>query len=105
MSSQAAMSLMSVAELFLWSLLCFLFWTKDLDRRFPAMAGYLVLRVASMPVLIFLFYGQAGHWFHNLCFPIYFYSYWAIYIASAVLLYFVCMEVFRAALSSFSGLM
>ena len=34
----------------------------------------------------------------------YFYFYWAVYIASAVLLFFVCIEVFRSALSAFSGL-
>ena len=105
MSSQTAMSLMSVAEFALWAVLGFLFWTKKLHRRFPAMGVYLALRVASMPLLIFLFYGQARHWFHNFCFPIYFYLYWAVYIASAVFLFFVCMEVFRSALSAFSGLM
>jgi hypothetical protein len=105
MSSQTAMSLMSVAEFALWALLCFLFWTKELDKRFPAMGAYLALRVASMPVLLFFLYGQSLHWFHDLCFPIYFYLYWAVYIASAVFLYFICIEVFRAALSSFSGLM
>jgi hypothetical protein len=35
----------------------------------------------------------------------YFYLFWAVYIASAVLLFFVCIEVFRSALSAFSGLM
>ena len=36
-------------------------------------------------------------------FAIYFYVYWAVYIASAVLLYFICIEVFRSALSAFPG--
>jgi hypothetical protein len=35
----------------------------------------------------------------------YFFAYWAVYISSAVLLYFVCMEVFRSALLPFPGLM
>ena len=35
----------------------------------------------------------------------YFYVYWAVYIASAVLLFFVCIEVFRSALSAFPGLL
>jgi hypothetical protein len=34
----------------------------------------------------------------------YFFAYWTVYIASAVLLFFVCQEVFRSALSAFSGL-
>jgi hypothetical protein len=105
MSLQTAMSVMSVAEFALWAAFGFLFWTKKLQRRFPAMGGYLALRVASAPVQLFLIYGQTGHWFHNLCFPIYFYTYWAVYITSAILLYFVCVEVFRSALSAFPGLM
>jgi hypothetical protein len=105
MSSQTAMSLMSVAEFALWAVLGFLFLAKKLQRRFPAMGGYLALRVASMPLLIFFFRGQAAHWFHNLCFPIYFYLYWTVYTASAVFLFFVCMEVFRSALSAFPALM
>jgi len=105
MSSQTAMSLMSVAEFALWAVLGFLFWKKKLHRRFPAMGAYLALRVASMPVLLFFLYGQSRHWLNNLCFPIYFYLYYAVFIASAVLLFFVCMEVFRTALSAFPGLM
>jgi hypothetical protein len=35
----------------------------------------------------------------------YFFAYWAVYIASAILLFFVTIEVFRSALSAFSGLM
>jgi hypothetical protein len=99
------MSLMSVAEFALRAVLGFLFWKKKLHRRFPAMGAYLALRVASMPVLLFFLYGQSRHWLNNLCFPIYFYLYYAVFIASAVLLFFVCMEVFRTALSAFPGLM
>jgi hypothetical protein len=105
MPSQTAMSLMSVAEFALWVVLGFLFWTKKLHHRFPAMGGYMALRVASIPPLVFFFYGQSRHWFNNLCYPIYFYLYYAVFIASAALLFFVCIEVFRAALSAFPGLM
>ncbi|MGA3264542.1 MAG: hypothetical protein ABSC47_10920 [Terracidiphilus sp.] len=82
-----------------------LFWKKMLHRRFPAMGAYLALRVASAPVLLTLLFGQARHWFNDYCFAAYFFVYWAVYIASAVLLFFVCIEVFRSALSAFSGLM
>ena len=105
MSSQTAMSLMSLAEFALWAVLGYLFWTKKLHHRFPAMGGYLALRVGSAPALLVLFYGYSQHWFHDLCFPVYFYLYWAVYIASAVFLFFICMEVFRSALSPFPGLM
>src|ERR1035437_10049600 len=104
MSAQTAMTLMCVAEFALWAVLGFLFRKKELHHRFPAMGAYLALRIASMPVLLFFFYGQSRHWFHDICFPIYFSIYWAVYITSAVILYFICMEVFRSALSAFSGL-
>ncbi len=105
MPSQTVMSLMSLAEFALWVVLGFLFWTKKLHHRFPAVGVYLALRVASMPPLVFFFYGQSQHWFNNLFFPAYFYTYWTVYIASAVLLFFICAEVFRSALSAFPGLM
>jgi hypothetical protein len=99
------MTVMSVAEFVLWALLGFLFWSKKLQRRFPAMGAYLALRVGSMPVLLLLLYGQSQHWFNDYCFVMYFFAYWAVYIASAILLFFVTIEVFRSALSAFSGLM
>jgi hypothetical protein len=85
-------------------LLAFLFWKKGLHRRFPAMGAYLALRVASAPVLFAALSVQSQPWGRNY-FPVYFFTYWAVYIASAVLLFFVCMEVFRSALSAFPGLM
>jgi hypothetical protein len=101
-----AMSLMSAAEFLLWAALGFVFWTKGLHRRFPAMSTYLVLRVGSMPILLGLLFLQAQPSLRqDIFFPLYFYSYWAVYIASAVALFFICLEVFRSALSSFSGLM
>jgi hypothetical protein len=105
MSSQTAMSLLSVAEFALWATLGFLFWAKKLQRRFPAMGSYLALHVTATPVLALLLYGQAHLWFNGYCFVVYFFGYWAVYIASAVILYFVCIEVFRSALSAFPGLM
>ena len=110
MSSQLAMSMMSAAEFLLTATLGFLFWKKALHRRFPAMGSYLALRVASAPVLSLLLLGQTGRLvasrsFDVSCAQAYFFTYWAVYMASAVLLYFVCMEVFRSALSSLPGLL
>ncbi|MGB7548808.1 MAG: hypothetical protein WBM14_13740, partial [Terracidiphilus sp.] len=99
------MSLMSAAEFMLWAVLAFLFWKKELYRRFPAMGTYLALRVAAMPVLLVLLYGQSQHWFNDYCFLMYFIAYWGVYIASAVLLFFVSVEIFRSVLSSFAGLL
>jgi hypothetical protein len=98
------MSLMSLAEFALWAGLGFFFWKKKLQRRFPSMGAYLVLRLVSAPVLLVLFYGQAQHWFNDYCFLVYFFCYWAVYITSAVLLFSICTEVFRSALSGFPGL-
>jgi hypothetical protein len=100
-----AMSVMCAAEFLLWALLGYLFWAKKLQRRFPAMSTYLVLRVASAPVLLLLLFGQSRHWFNDYCYAAYFFTYWAVYIASAITLFFVAIEVFRSALSAFSGLM
>jgi hypothetical protein len=98
------MSLLSVAEFALWAAFGYLFWTRDLHRRFPAMGIYLALRVVSMPVLLVFFYGLTRHWFNGYSFSLYYYAYWIVYLASTVTLFFVCIEVFRSALSAFSGL-
>ena len=110
MSSQLAMTLMGAAEFLLSAVLAFVFWKKALHRRFPAMGTYLALRVAATPVLNFLLLGQTGRLiasaeFERSSAQAYFFVYWAVYITSAVVLYFVCMEVFRSALSSLPGLL
>jgi len=104
MSSQTAMNLMAVAEFALWATLGFLFWRKKLQRRFPAMGAYLALQVGSTPLLILALYGEAQHWLNGYCDVVYFYIYWAVYFASAVLIFFICQEVFRSALAGFTGL-
>ena len=98
-----AMAVMSSVEFLLWAALAYIFWTKKLQKRFPVMSIYLGLRLVSTPILLFCLFIQSrpgGDWF----FPVYFFGTYAVYIASAVLLFFVCLEVFRSALSAFSGL-
>jgi hypothetical protein len=109
MSSQVAMTMMSAAEFLLSAVLAFVFWKIALHRRFPAMGAYLSLRVVSTPVLTFLLLGRSGqlyatHQFERASAQMYFFTYWPVYLISAVLLYFVCMEVFRSVLSSLPGL-
>ncbi len=99
-----AMAAMSGSEFLLWALLGYFFWAKKLQRRFPAMNAYLLLRVGSTPVLLFLLFGQSRHWLNDYCFLGYFLAYWGVYIASAICLFFVAMEVFRSALTAFPGL-
>jgi hypothetical protein len=98
------MSAMTTAEVLLWAVFGYMFWTKKMHRRFPAMGGYLALHVASAPALAAILYVQSQPWGRSY-FPVYFFAYWAVYIVSAVLLFFICMEVFRSALSAFSGLL
>jgi hypothetical protein len=104
MSSELAMSVMSAAEFALWASLAFLFWKRKLYRRFPYMTAYLALRVASTPPLLAAFYVQSQPW-GKAYYSLYFFPYWAVYIASAVLLLLVSIEVFRSALSALPGLM
>lgn len=104
MSSQLAMSVMTTLEFGLWALLGFLFWKRKLHRRFPSMGAYLALRVISMPVLLASFYAQSQPWGRGY-YALYFFPYWAVYIASAILLLLVSIEVFRSALSGLPGLM
>lgn len=95
---------MSVAEFSLWALIGVLFWKRKMYRRFPYMGTYLGLRVASMPMLLTALYLQSQPWGRGY-YAAYFFAYWAVYIASAVLLLMVCIEVFRSALSALPGLM
>jgi hypothetical protein len=109
MSSQNAMTMMSAAEFLLSAVLGFMFWKKGLHRRFPAMGFYLGLRVVSSPILSLLLLGETGHLvasrsFQISCYQAYLFTYWPIYMVSAILLYFICMEVFRSALSAMPGL-
>jgi hypothetical protein len=110
MSSQLAMTLMGAAEFLLSTLLAYVFWRKALHRRFPAMSAYLALRVVSTPVLAFLILGQTGRLiataeFERSAAQAYFFVFWPDYIISAVVLFFVCMAVFRSALASLPGLL
>jgi hypothetical protein len=69
------------------------------------MGTYLALHVVCTPFLLGLLYLQAHNVRPVVLFPAYFVCFWAVYIASAITLFFVALEVFRSALSAFSGLM
>jgi hypothetical protein len=68
------------------------------------MGIYLALRIFSAPTLLATLYVQSKPW-GAAYYAWYFFVYWGVYIASAVLLLLVCMEVFRSALSSLPGLL
>jgi hypothetical protein len=94
---------MTLTELGLWTALGLVFWKKQLHERFPFMGWYLLLRIVSAPVSLALLYAQSQPW-GRFAFAAYLYTYCAVYIASAVLLFLVAVEVFRSALAGFSGL-
>jgi hypothetical protein len=104
MSLNPAMWIMTLAEAALWIALILLFRGKNLQKRFPAMGNYLLLRAISAPVLLVILFFQSSvgskFWF-----TAYFLTYWAVYLAGTTLLFFITMEVFRSALVGFSGLM
>lgn len=99
------MSAMSAVEVVLWAALAILFWTKGLQRRFTAMGIYLALRAIATPVLMLVLFEESKPWGidHHLN-QIYYFSYFATYLASTVLLFFICIEVFQAALAAFPGI-
>ena len=101
-----AMSTMSAAEFVLWAALAFLFWKKGLYRRFPATSAFLTLRAVSTVFLLTVLRTAALPWGrdHHVI-ALYFYGYFTMYLASAVLLYFICIEVFRSALAAFPGIL
>ncbi len=95
---------MTVVEFGLWALLGLLFWKKRLHKRFRAMGIYLALRIISMPAQMTAYYVYQQPWGRSYYFA-YFFIYWSVYIASALLLMLVCLEVFRSALAGLPGLM
>jgi hypothetical protein len=99
------MSVLSGSEFVLTIVLGYFFWKKNLHRRFPAMGSYLALRVASAPVQFVLLCLYQARPHEAKFFLPYYFTYWGVYIASAILLFFICIEVFRSALANFAGLM
>jgi hypothetical protein len=100
-----AMTAMSLAEILLWASLVFLFWKKGLHKRFSATSSYIALRAVSGITLLAVLGLESTPWgeSHHLG-MVYFFGYFAMYVVSAVLLFFICIEVFRAALVSFPGI-
>ena len=96
---------MSGAEIFLWAVLAFVFWQKGFHRRFRATGYYLLLRAVGGSLLFLALNLVSRSWGADYHLgTVYFFSYFAMYIASAVLLFFICIEVFRSALAAFPGI-
>jgi len=102
-----AMSAMNAGEFLLWAVLAYFFWSKGLHRRFPAMGYYLTLRAVSTPILMLVLREESLPWdrAHQILLArIYMVGFFATYLAAVVLLFFICIEVFRSALAAFPGI-
>lgn len=104
MPISGSMLSMCGAEFLLWVALGFFFWKKALHRRFPSVAAYLALHVISFPSLLWALFEAQSRRPAAEYLAYYTYGYFAVYILSAILLFFICAEVFRAALAPFPGL-
>ncbi len=102
-----AMLAMNGAEVVLWIVLALLFHGKGLARRFPAMGYYVAMHALATPLLLLLLFetSQPGS-FPGVLFPgdAYLYGFFAVYFVSVVLLFYICVEVFRSALEMFPGI-
>ena len=96
---------MSAAEFLLWAALAILFWSKGLNRRFPAMSYYLLLKAISTPALTLAIYLTSKPWARDFHVgQIYYFGFFTTYLAGTALLFFICIEVFRSALAAFPGI-
>jgi hypothetical protein len=75
------------------------------QRRFPALFGYISLRIASSVALHLLL--QVHHFLaisEKAAYKWYFYSYWLSYVAGAVVIFLVIQEMFQSSMDPFPGL-
>jgi len=102
-----AMSAMNAGEFLLWAALAYFFWSKGLQHRFRAMGYYLTLRAISAPLLVLVLHEESQPWGQArliILGKIYYFGFFATYLATVVLLFFICIEVFRSALAAFPGI-
>src|SRR5580698_7203684 len=75
------------------------------QRRFPALLAYVALRLGSSVVLHFLLQIHRFVTIDNAtAYALYFYTYWASYIAGAAIVFLVIQELFQSAMEPFPGL-
>ena len=100
----SATAAMRVVEVVLWAAFALLFWVRGFQRRFRITGVYFVLRTISGSILLIVLnleltpFGEE----HRLGIA-YFFANLAMHIANAVWMFFICLEVFRSALSAFPG--
>jgi hypothetical protein len=75
------------------------------QKRFPALFAYVALRLGSSVVLHFLLQIHRFVSIDNAtAYGLYFYTYWASYVAGAVVVFLVIQELFQFSMDPFPGL-
>ena len=93
------------AEPVLMVVALFALWRSNEWRRFRALSAYFVLRLVSFVVLQGLLHlRQFVHVSRAIGYSCYFYGYWLLYIAGAIAVFFVILELFKSALEPLPGL-
>jgi hypothetical protein len=74
-------------------------------RRFPALLAYFVLRLTSFAALACVLHVRlVAHVATTTVYSWYFYTYWSLYLAGAIAIFFVILELFNFALEPLPGL-
>jgi hypothetical protein len=107
MTSTLVANTISWAVFALWLALGLMFWKKKITRRFPATGKYIALKIAATPALAFLAHRISAAQGESQAFLLACRSilFWMVYLAGAVLLFYICIEIFRSALAAYPGLM
>jgi hypothetical protein len=93
------------AEPFLTAVPLILLLKSQDRRRFRALSTYFMLHVTSFLVLLAVLHGtRIAHLSEVRAYELYFYTYWPLYIASAISIFFVILELFKFALEPLPGL-
>jgi hypothetical protein len=86
-------------------LVAFSFFKSKSAQRLPAMATYLVVRLASLAYLEIVYnYGGGIAATDTIRYRAYFYGYWITYLAVTVSIFFVTQEVFKRVMEPVPGL-
>jgi len=81
------------------------FFKSKSAQRLPALATYLVVRLASLVYLEVVYHwGGTAPVIPSARYSAYFYGYWLAYVASAVSIFFVVQEVFKRVMEPVPGL-
>ena len=86
-------------------LAAFSFFKSRSAQRLPAMATYLVVRLASLAYLEIVYnYGGGIAATNSIRYRAYFYGYWFTYLAITVSIFFVTQEIFKRVMEPVPGL-